>query len=301
MALPSKQGIEVFFVNSFLKHMGKETSWVFPGSDPPDVLARFGKKSVGIEVTQHIGDSAPSKRGGSARAVELAELRELEKWLLMGRCRYSDLDGVNVWLYFRGHEATPNQRELPSRAEQPRFTRQLHDFVRKRLPALKLSRNEKSDFREFDHRYYNLLGVYLDRIQIELVNCFVTWTPFCNISEGDWSDPVPPGILAEIMRKKAMRLFRLGKDKEKSWVFHEVWLLVVTGDMYAPTLPRKSLDVLNTNPDLKCALEELPPLCTRVYLYDYQLGEVVWWRRGKAWNTKKRSEMAEPFRTLESR
>ena len=294
MALPSKQGVEVFLVKSFLKHMGKKISLVFPGSDPPDVLARFGKKSIGIEVTQRIGDSAPSKRGGSARAVELAELRELEKWLLMGRCRYSGLDEVSVWLHFRGREAVPNQPELPSRAEQPRFARQLHDFVRRRLRALKLAKNERADFRKFDPRHYDLLGVYLERIQIESVNCFVSWRPFCKISEADWSDPVPPGILAEIVRKKTTRLFSLSMDKDKSWVFHEVWLLVVTGDMYAPTFPRESLDGLNADSALNCALEELPPVCSRVYLYDHYLGEVVCWQRGRGWRKMKRSEMELP-------
>jgi hypothetical protein len=291
MALPSKQGVEVFFVKLFLKHMGKKISLVIPGPDPPDVLARFGKKSIGIEVTERIGDSVPSKKGGSARAVELAELRELEKWLLMGRCRYSGLDKVRVGLFFRGRETAPNQRVLPSREEQPRFVRQVHDFVRKRLPRLKLAKNESVDFCEFDPRHYDLLDVYLARIQIESVNCFVSWQPFCEISEGGWSDPVPPVILAEIVRKKATRLFRLAGNREKSWVFQEVWLLVVTGDMYAPTFPRKSLEDLHSDSGLETALAGLPLICTRVYLYDYYLGEVVLWRRGKGWLKKIPSEM----------
>ncbi|MBE3134712.1 MAG: hypothetical protein IMZ55_14680 [Acidobacteria bacterium] len=271
--------MEVLTVQALLRLRNTPTLWVFPGPDPPDVVARLGGKCVGIEVTEYAPDARP---GGSCRKEKLANLRGLQKWLEIGRCKHRELDRVNGKLYFSRRLRGGGRGEgvLPAKAECPRFTRQLYEFASRRLVRLT---EGLSRFDQFDATHYDLLDRYLQRLDLSKVRCYINWDIVASdVTDMQWGDSVEDSTLAAAVQKKAKRLHALIQKPDVAWACDEFWLLIVTGDMYAPALSVSST-ALQSFPTLNGALKALPRLCRRVLIYSDYLNGVTEWQRGMGW------------------
>lgn len=64
-----KQRIETALVERFLQDRGS-TRFHLTAGDKPDVIAQFGSKRIGIEVTQFHADEQPDARGSGLREEE---------------------------------------------------------------------------------------------------------------------------------------------------------------------------------------------------------------------------------------
>jgi len=276
MTRANKKESEAFEVERMLKLLGERDAVVYPGVDPPDVLVRMGRRSIGIEVTHY--NPEPGKHG-TPRHSQLAGVELIRRWLSMAQCARPDLDGVHCTLYLNDMPGSNGPRpRLPKKEEYGSFTKQVTDYV----SHLADRPSEWELAKDFSEAQYPLLRCYLVKLELRKRPCYMSWDVECEATHTMFGPCFEEQALIKVVQDKRAKLALFLEDPNKAWLVHEVWLVVVSGDQFAPTFPVSPRE-LNDFSHLNDLLIALPDCWTKLVLYNYYLSGVQEWDRGKGW------------------
>jgi len=278
----SKQEVEVFMVERLLEALGEKVPLVFPGPDPPDTVARFKGKSIGIEVTDYFADMGAGKQGGSPLAKNRSLLDELKKWFHMGRMKFAELDYTDGRVWFARDSERGGARPLPPKKDHPQLVLELLSFAMTAAPQLQGS---KCMHKQFDKDRFPMLSRHIERMDLERVGFWnLDWSWQCEGAGARSMGAFCSQRLVEIVNRKAGKLTQAAQTPNRRGFFDELWLVIVPEEPVAPNRDGASLRGLEGCRDLAEALGGQP--CARVVLYNYYLGEVLEWQHGTGWRER---------------
>ena len=292
MSQANKKKWEVHLVRSFLERIRRQATSIGPGAEPPDVVVHCGTKRIEVELTEYHADE--SRKGGSKRRKRLGFLYQIEATLCDAQGRYPSLKSVAISVHSAENEAEEASRlaQIDEKRDLPRFVGQLFAFVESRIPLLDHELKKRMEFRDFNSQDNDVLKRYVDLVTLSKIDCEFPLQIFCREKQGSFTTPATADILATTVKKKASKIANAIRDVSPAC--HETWLLVIEGDAYDPVRVRDSTDDLNLSTELRNVLLDSAFPYDSVFLYDYWLGQVIRWRRGKSWRKIRRSQMDAP-------
>jgi len=256
---PKQEKDELFYLKRFLWRMEIEPESVQRGEDPPDFYVMYASKRIAIEVTEY--HSMRKGSGGHAwRAVE-EEWQRIRDLFIKERERYPELDDVYGFLFFK-------ELKMPPAKKHGQFVEELLEFG---ISHCRNLTEERMSFYFFPSSY-TLLNKYLKEIQLQKVNCYMTWSrasgAFVGISEKE---------LEKCLSKK-LNMPRLEQITEN-------WLLIVSGTSMSQQIGLTPCKKFNDFARLNRRLETGP--FDKVFFFQYVWQRVLCWSPNKYWQEVK--------------
>ena len=255
-----KKHAECFYVHRVLALLSLQPA-LYSCGESPDFSLESDGKSTGLEVTS-FRSSAKGVDGKPRRAIE-EEWGHLQSKIMSEVEKVPQLKGIHGFLNFHA-------LDVPNRRQHRQFVTELLALSLRMMATDSLKANPNK-------REHHLLSHYVKTLTLERVGCYITWE-WDHIAAAIGVSEVE--LITAITPKASKAVSYLEKDE-----FDELWLLVVSEHRLSQTIPRISVEKLNSYETLNKELQKSG--FAKVLLYQYMFDVVYEWPGWKKFGKEK--------------
>jgi hypothetical protein len=256
MTQGTKKQCESFYLKKFLSCLGILSPCLREGDEPPDFILTLDNNQIAIEITDYYSTSNVGQQH-PRQAVEQT-WQKLRNTICIERKCVPELNDVYVVLHFK-------ELCVPPKNKHVHFAKELITFVKGHYPVLN---NEGSSFSSFEPDCPTMTS-YLNKVQINRVNCYVAW---------DWNHDVSCVGISESELEKTIATKT--KTTPKSSDYAEYWLLVVSGTALSQAMGMPHPENLD---DYRISQDLANGPFDKVYIFQYMYDRILLWQRPNGW------------------
>ena len=244
---------ERIYLEKFLECIGYKQECIEKEREKPDFIITIESKRIGVEVTEFHSKTDSDKKF-SRREVEGA-WDKLQESLENERNKYEELQSIYGVLSFK-------RLEVPPRQKHNEFINEIIHYTLSKLPIAKNIEQKYFDFLPG----YSLINEYLKSVNLENLDCYITW---------EWNHNAAwVGLLEEeliyILEDKKEKL-----KKYKTTNIHEMWLVIVSGHLLSQAMGKPHPEILNDYSNCNELLKQSG--FDKVYLYQHMQNRILEW------------------------